>query len=645
MRQLRAWPPCGVRKEARSAEPGSWIGRLRSRRSTTAPALVVALLASAVATLAAPERAAATPATTVVVTNPSFATIAVDAGGTAWGYPTTAQTQLWRSTDEARTFTRVNGWDAIGRRPWYMNALSTGTLLAHYDTGSQWAIARSADNGATWTTVLRLPCIATDCTTRYTTLTDASIAEGGGDIYLGTYNNIPGATLANYIYRSSDDGRTWAVVNTTTDHRHIHAVLWDPTRSRLFVLFGDSSAGGIWMSDDRGQTLAPACTANECVAVDAIPADGNLVYGLDDPFATSHVYRLDPATGTRTTLFTMRYPSYSAARSGSVWLVGETHEPGMDLSEPRIHLYGSDDAGTTWTSVYDVAIPSTSSDYRMLVTGVFPNGHVAVWPAGQGTVVLGFGVASGPPVNVSAPVVSGVAVVGSSLSASAGSWSGSPSSFAYGWRRCDAGGGACVAIAGAASSSYVVATADAGFTLRVRVTATNGAGSASADSAPTAVVTAPSAGGSFGASAAGTLSGAPGAGYKFGSPYPLASAGTTASFAFWAQGGSVAQSFTPAIYTSSGSGPGSLLAVGQPVTVAAGQTAGWVSSPLPAVPLAAGTYYLVLQSGTASNGASVFYDAGSATDGVYNQNLGAPSNPFGTFNTEPRRWSFQVTLS
>ena len=42
-----------------------------------------------------------------------------------------------------------------------------------------------------------------------------------------------------------------------------------------------------------------------------------------------------------------------------------------------------------------------------------------------------------PPVNSSPPVVSGVAQVGQSLSASPGSWSGTaPISYAYQWQRC-----------------------------------------------------------------------------------------------------------------------------------------------------------------------------------------------------------------
>src|SRR5262249_30837047 len=74
------------------------------------------------------------------------------------------------------------------------------------------------------------------------------------------------------------------------------------------------------------------------------------------------------------------------------------------------------------------------------------------------------------------------------LQASSGSWSGSPGSFGYQWRRCDSSGAGCADVAGATAQSYQVAAADVGATLRVRVTATNAGGSASADSAQTGIV-------------------------------------------------------------------------------------------------------------------------------------------------------------
>ena len=148
---------------------------------------------------------------------------------------------------------------------------------------------------------------------------------------------------------------------------------------------------------------------------------------------------------------------------------------------------------------------------------------------------------------------------------------------------------------------------------------------------------------SFGAPVAGASLALPGAGYKFGSAYTFQAAGTVTQFQFFASGGGAAQSFTPAIYSSSGGSPGSLLAVGATVTVAAGQAAGWVSSALPATSLAAGSYFLVLVSGAASNSAAIYFDPGNASDGVYNVNpAGAPASSFGTPGTEPRRWSFRV---
>lgn len=100
------------------------------------------------------------------------------------------------------------------------------------------------------------------------------------------------------------------------------------------------------------------------------------------------------------------------------------------------------------------------------------------------------------PVSNQAPSVSGTAVVGATVSASSGTWSGSPTSYGYQWSRCDISGANCAALNGATTPSYGVAAADVGATVRVTVTASNSAGSGIATSAATAVVssgTAPTA--------------------------------------------------------------------------------------------------------------------------------------------------------
>src|SRR5205085_10647985 len=74
--------------------------------------------------------------------------------------------------------------------------------------------------------------------------------------------------------------------------------------------------------------------------------------------------------------------------------------------------------------------------------------------------------AATPPANTALPAISGSAVVGQSLTASAGSWNGAPTSYAYQWRHCDSSGAACSNLSGATAASYAVASGDVGFTLR-----------------------------------------------------------------------------------------------------------------------------------------------------------------------------------
>jgi hypothetical protein len=94
-----------------------------------------------------------------------------------------------------------------------------------------------------------------------------------------------------------------------------------------------------------------------------------------------------------------------------------------------------------------------------------------------------------PPDAVSAPAISGYAVIGRRLVESHARWSNRPASFGYQWQRCNRRGGACHAIAGAKHSAYTLSGADAGSTIRVIETARNASGSgAPVRSAATGVV-------------------------------------------------------------------------------------------------------------------------------------------------------------
>src|SRR5439155_12672614 len=95
------------------------------------------------------------------------------------------------------------------------------------------------------------------------------------------------------------------------------------------------------------------------------------------------------------------------------------------------------------------------------------------------------------PRNIRLPTISGTARVGRQLTASPGSWAGSPTRYAYQWRRCDRNGNDCAFIPRATSTGYTLTSADRGLRIRVNVFATNAAGTRSQNSAATAIVQAP----------------------------------------------------------------------------------------------------------------------------------------------------------
>jgi len=84
------------------------------------------------------------------------------------------------------------------------------------------------------------------------------------------------------------------------------------------------------------------------------------------------------------------------------------------------------------------------------------------------------------PKNAARPTITGKALVGETLSANNGQWTGA-STFSYQWQQCDQNGNNCVDIDGAGGRTYGVRSTDAGHELLVRVKAANRFGSTTAD--------------------------------------------------------------------------------------------------------------------------------------------------------------------
>lgn len=163
-------------------------------------------------------------------------------------------------------------------------------------------------------------------------------------------------------------------------------------------------------------------------------------------------------------------------------------------------------SGATGTT-YAVAAGDAGSTLRVAVTGSASGVATATATSAATAVVTSPPAPVSPPSNTALPSISGTPQVGNALNGTPGSWSGSPTAYAYQWKRCDSTGGNCADISSATASSYTTVSGDAGSTLRVTVAATNSGGTTLAVSGATATVAAvpssppPSTGSQYGVAA------------------------------------------------------------------------------------------------------------------------------------------------
>jgi thermitase len=243
-------------------------------------------------------------------------------------------------------------------------------------------------------------------------------------------------------------------------------------------------------------SAAPVPFAVQYGRVDALAALEYL--GASDPQPASAPMQNAPAQifyelGTNTMAIA---PLTGAPQPGQVLVRGVggwTGSAGLTVSSLqwlRCDASGLNCVAVASSSTY--AVQSTDAGSTLKLVFAVKNG-VGSTPGSVLTAPVGGSVTQYPPASTSLPTVSGTAQDGQMLAATTGSWSGSPTSYAYQWRRCDSSGAACTALLSGSAASYAVQTADVGSTLRVAVTASNSAGSTTAVSTQTAVVAAAAA--------------------------------------------------------------------------------------------------------------------------------------------------------
>ncbi len=259
----------------------------------------------------------------------------------------------------------------------------------------------------------------------------------------GSCTNIGGATAASYTLGSTDTGHMMRVTVTASNEGGSDAASSAPTAPVAAALAPPAPPTASFTvnpaSPTVGQTVSFNGTASTC-------ADTPCTYEWSDDGS---------ATQPPTTL----------------WPLGS----GETLS------FAFQEAGTKYVrlTVTDASGRAATVEHNMVVEAE-PEAESPPPPPPPPAA----------PANTALPTINGTATEGQALNASNGSWTGSPSSYAYQWESCDSAGSNCVNIAGAASSSLSLSASEVGDTVRVVVTATNEGGATAATSAATATVAA-----------------------------------------------------------------------------------------------------------------------------------------------------------
>jgi hypothetical protein len=235
-------------------------------------------------------------------------------------------------------------------------------------------------------------------------------------------------------------------------------------------------------SASRTYTLLAGDVGHTLRALEAASNEGGMGYpGIST--ATAVIVRGRPVSTVRPTISgTARVGQTLSATTGSF----SENPTGYAYQWQRCDSQGSNCAAIAPATTQSYTLGEADAGTTLRVAVVASNAAGPSAPAASNSTPA---VSWQQPVNTGLPSISGRAQAGQTLTASPGTWTGSPPSYAYQWQRCDASGGNCQAIASATGTTYPVGEADVESTLRVVVTASNPSGQTrAATSGPTEVV-------------------------------------------------------------------------------------------------------------------------------------------------------------
>lgn len=237
------------------------------------------------------------------------------------------------------------------------------------------------------------------------------------------------------------------------------------TMSTYTVVAGDvNSTLRVVVTGTNGVGAVPATSAATNVITAAAAAPVNTVVPtISGSPAQGQVLTADAGTwtGTPTVVFTYQWQQCNASGASCTNISGAT------------------------SATYTLLVGDVGSTIRIVVTGTNATGN----SSGTSVQTVMISASTTVPANTVLPVISGTLSQGSLLSTTTGTWTGSPTiAFTYQWQRCTSTGTNCASIGGATNSTYNISFTGSSSRIVVIVTGTNIAGSVSATSAATGVI-------------------------------------------------------------------------------------------------------------------------------------------------------------
>lgn len=377
--------------------------------------------------------------------------------GTSY-YAGTEDDGVFRSTNAGVTWTRASsGLDEVpGGRNVRVVFNDGGTLLA----GTSAGLFKGAGGG--WSPLAQGPEPAPGSKTKLNKGVQ-DLERVGGTLLAGVHSGG--------VYTSGDAGATWKPPAPGNGMVAAETV-WDLTRHPItpnLVLAATTS--GVYRSTDGGTSWElrndglPSTITLRVVADQHLPnvyyvgTTGNGVYRTVDAGQTWQPINAGLGFGNLTVRGIFQVPqlpgSLYAATGNGLYV---THNADVgDWLTPR------------WRKVTNAGL-GASAEMWALADFFFAPGTIGAGTHGNGGG--GFHMQVVPPVNQSAPTISGTTAVGRTLTANAGTWQGTPDIvFTYQWEVFRNGGWS--AIPGATKSTYVLTAEDKDDRVRVRVFAEN----------------------------------------------------------------------------------------------------------------------------------------------------------------------------